>query len=140
MGGEPCLFLLESDVQGQSQCCHRLAFPEGTGGVQDSKDPVEKDDLLYPSVLNVLRSKHPPAQPVTAVSLIHVTSAPRKVHPLVYDNIDTGAICSAALNTRCAGGPSGLDAHCWRCLCTFFHALMMVLNELPYCNSWNSNN
>ena len=29
---------------------------------------------------------------------------------------------TAALNTKGAAGPSGLDAHCWRRLCTSFYA------------------
>ena len=50
------------------------------------------------------------------------TSAPPETHPVVYDNIDARAIRSAAINTKGAAGLSGLDAHCWRSLCTSFHA------------------
>ena len=44
------------------------------------------------------------------------------MHPVIYDRIDASWIRSAALNTKGAAGPSGLDAHCWRRLCTSFHS------------------
>ena len=35
---------------------------------------------------------------------------------------DANCIRTAALNTKGPAGPSGFDAHCWRRLCTSFHA------------------
>ena len=99
-----------------------LLAQKGKGGVLHPSDPVNKDDPSSPSVLDVLKSKHPPAQPATAAALIQVTSVQPEVHPVVFDSIDARAIRFAALNTRGAAGPSGLDAHCWRRLCTSFHA------------------
>ena len=42
-------------------------------------------------------------------------------HPVIIDSIDAGSIRRAALATNGAAGPSNLDAHCWRRLCTSFH-------------------
>ena len=43
---------------------------------------------------------------------------PPSVHPVVYDQITASCIWSVALHVKGAAGPSGLDVHCWRRLCT----------------------
>ena len=45
-------------------------------------------------------------------------SDPPQVHPVVYDQITASCIWSVALHVKGAAGPSGLDVHCWRRLCT----------------------
>ena len=47
---------------------------------------------------------------------------PPPVQPVLFDRVNAGTIKSAALNTKGAAGPSGLDAHSWRRLCTSFHS------------------
>ena len=49
-------------------------------------------------------------------------AVPPPVHPVVYDQITANRIRSVALSVKGAAGPSGLDAHCWRRLCTSFKA------------------
>ena len=46
----------------------------------------------------------------------------RLIHPVVFDRIDAHLILihTTALRTSGAAGPSGLDAHAWRRLCTAF--------------------
>ena len=39
---------------------------------------------------------------------------------MIFDSLNANTICSAALKVNGAAGPSGLDAHGWRCLCTCF--------------------
>ena len=39
---------------------------------------------------------------------------------VIFNSLDANAICSAALRVNGAAGPSGLDAHGWRCFCTSF--------------------
>ncbi len=68
---------------------------------------------------DILESKHPPAQPSHPGSIIH-SDVPPPVHPIVFEALDATAIRSAALRTNGAAGPSGLDAHCWRRLCSSF--------------------
>ena len=43
-----------------------------------------------------------------------------KIHPIIFDSIDARLICPTALKTSSAAGPSGLDGHTWRRLCTAF--------------------
>ena len=68
---------------------------------------------------DILESKHPPAQPAHPDDIIH-SDIPPSVHPIVFDSLDAATIRSAALHTNGAAGPSGLDAHCWRRLCSSF--------------------
>lgn len=70
------------------------------------------------SVRDVLREKHPSGKPAHQDSLI--CDVPPTVHPVVFDSIDKGVVRSAALKASGAAGPSGLDAYCWRRLCTCF--------------------
>ena len=63
-------------------------------------------------------SKHPPGQPASPDSTLH--GPPPEIHPVVFDSIDARLIRSTALRTSGAAGPSGLDAHSWRRLCTAF--------------------
>ena len=99
-----------------------LLSQKGKYGVLSASDLVYPDDPTSPSVLEVLRSKHPPAQPVTADALLSDHRMPPQEHPDSFDRIDASWIRFAALDTKNTAGPSGLDAHCWRRLCTSFHS------------------
>ena len=90
------------------------------GGTLNPTDLSDPSDPLSPSVLETLLKKHPPGQPVNPSVLIG-EGEPPFVHPVLFDRIDGEAIKKAALNTKGAAGPSGLDAHCWRRLCTFYY-------------------
>ena len=70
------------------------------------------------SVREILRDKHPSGQPAHQESLIQ--GDPPQAHPVVYDSIDKSVVQSAALKTSGAAGLSGLDAYCWRRLCTCY--------------------
>ena len=75
----------------------------------------------------MLRSKHPCAQPAHPEAMILGNPAPSSVHPIVFDQINANGIQAAALRTNGAAGPSGIDAHSWRRLCTSFKS---ASNEL----------
>ena len=85
-----------------------------------------------------MKSKHPQAQPTSSDSVpLPSTDAP-EIHSVVFDRIDASSIRSAALRTKGSAGPSGIDAHCWRRLCTSFktasedlcHSLAQVTRRL----------
>ncbi len=110
---------------GKASAALDLLSEKGKGGVLSASDPVNPDDPASPSVVEVLRSKHPPAQPAqpaTAEALIPDHQMPPQEHPVIFDRIDASWIHSAALNTKGAADPSGLDAHFWRCLYTSLHS------------------
>ena len=76
-------------------------------------------------------SKHPTGQRANAHCIL--PSTPSETHPVIFESIDAKAIRSAVLNTTGSAGPSGLDAHDWRRLCTSFKgASTKLCNSLAY--------
>ena len=63
-------------------------------------------------------------------------------HPIIFESIDTNVIRSAAMHTTGSAGPSDIDAHGWRRLCTSFkgrsnelwHSLALVTRRI--CTSY----
>ena len=55
---------------------------------------------------------------------------PPEIHPIIFDSIDARLIRSAALKTSGAAGPSCLDAHAWRRLCTTFKSASTLCQSL----------
>ena len=95
-------------------------------------------DSTQETVLDVLKSKHPPAQPGSPDALIKADADPPVVPTVIFEQITGSSIRSAALCTKGAAGPSGIDAHGWKRLCTAFksasrdlcHALTTVAKRL----------
>ena len=86
------------------------------GGILHPDDPADSDNPFSSTVRDVLISKHPPAQPAHPNCIIE--EEPQKLYPIIFESLDASSICSAALRVTGAAGPSGLDAHEWRLLCT----------------------
>jgi len=83
-------------------------------------DPVSPDTPSW-TVLDELKAKHPCGQPACKEALLPPSATVSSFHPVIFDALDGAAIRSAALRTKGAAGPSGVDAFCWRRLCTSFH-------------------
>ena len=98
--------------QGNIRAATELLSQQGKGGVLGVNDVVDKHSGK--TVLDVLRSKHPPAQPINIEALVEVNNVPPEVHPVIYDQITASSSRSAALRTQGSAGPSGLHAHSWR--------------------------
>ena len=81
-------------------------------------DPINNSVAGLPTVLDILKSKHPDAQPVSSDAIPRNTPKAPQVHSVIFEHIDTRCIRSTALRTKGAAGPSVLNAHCWRRLCT----------------------
>ena len=99
-------------------------------GILRSGDTVEVGEQGPILVSDALKAKHPPANPALSHTLIDYPDSIPTVPPVVFDQITGGSIRQAALRTKGAHGPSGMDAHSWRRLCTSFKA---ASDEL--CNS-----
>ena len=97
-----------------------LANCGNKGGVLRLDQPANLEDPDSKSVREVLECKHPAGQPASPDALLQ--GPPPEVHPVVFDRIDAcpPRIRTTALRTSGAAGPSGLDAHAWRRLCTAF--------------------
>jgi hypothetical protein len=63
---------------------------------------------LNDDVFEDLKKKHPPAKPTDPSAMI--TGEIPYVNSALFANIDESIISKAALNTKGASGPSGLDA------------------------------
>ena len=86
------------------------------GGILHINDLADSDNPCSPSVKEVLISKHPPAQPAHSNCILD--EEPQTPHPIIFESLDASVVRSAALRVTGAAGPSGLDAHEWRRLCT----------------------
>ena len=80
---------------------------------QCSRGSLEFND----SILQSLRSKHPPGQAPLSSDLLR--GPLKKVESVLFDQIDAHAIYKAALSTKGSGGPTHLDSDAWqRFLCS----------------------
>ena len=125
--------------EGKTNAALQLLSQRGNGGVLHVNDPIDHDDADSHTVLDILKScKHPSPQPATPEAVLPNSSETPQLHPVVFDQIDAKSIRSAALCTKGAAGPSGIDAHCWRRLCTSFksasndlcHSLALLARRL----------
>ena len=106
--------------QGKTSAALDLLTRRGKGGVLHATKVMNDRDSHPQTVLDILQSKHPHAQAASPESLPAGHPEAPLLHPVVFDQIDATAICSATLRTRGAAGPSLIVAHCWRRLCTSF--------------------
>ena len=81
--------------------------------------PVSPDNPSW-LVLDELKKKHPIGRPASLAVLLPPPAHDSPFHPVIFDVLDGAAIHSAALQTKGAAGPLGLDAYGWRRLCTSF--------------------
>ena len=96
----------------------RLLSDSDSCGVLDLKDRCAPDDNR--TVEDILRDKHPPAGEMHAEALVTTSADPPRPHPVIFERLTGEVIRSAALRTRGAAGPSGIDAAGWRRLCCSF--------------------
>ena len=88
------------------------------GGLLHLQDHVDTDDPSSPTVRELLDTKHPPAQPCHQECLMQ--EDPTEPHPVIFEALDASVIRFASLRVSGAAGPSGLDSHQWRRLCTSY--------------------
>ena len=106
--------------KGKTHAALDLLANSGKGGVLHLDQIANADESNSKTVREVLMHKHPTGQPPPPESIL--PGPPPEIHPVVFDCIDAHLICSTALKTSGAAGPSGLDAHAWRRLCTAFRS------------------
>jgi hypothetical protein len=85
-------------------------------GLLHLHDHIDPDDPSSQTVRDALISKHPPAQPAHQDCILQ--EDPETPHSIIFEALDASVIRSAALKVSGAAGPSGLDAHEWKRLCT----------------------
>ena len=125
-------------IQGKTKDAICLITENNRGRILLPDDVLSPGTPDSPTVLEALKSKHPPAQPRVDDAVSSLGSDPPAVHPIIYEGIDAHLIRRAALHTTGAGGPLGTDAHCWRRLCSAFkrssddlwHSLSLLARKL----------
>lgn len=113
---------------GKTKAALDLLTRNDGGGVLHLADPSNPSTPDSATVREVLDSKHPKGQAAHANLIL--PSDPPEIHPVIFDAINASTIQSAALRTTGSAGPSGLDAHSWRRMCTSFKSASIDL-----CNS-----
>ena len=94
-----------------------LSSAPGRGGVLHLDHIIPGAGKVY----DILKSKHPAAAPVHVEALLPDDDTTTPFHPAIFDVLDGPVIKAAALRSSEAAGPSGIDAHGWRRLCSSFH-------------------
>ena len=121
---------------GKCKAALDLLSNSGEGGILHLDDYTDPSTPDSPTVREVLISKHPTGQTAHANCILQ--SSPHEVHPIIFESIDASAIRSAAMNITGSAGPSGIDAHGWKRLCTSFkeasselyHSLALVARRI----------
>lgn len=104
--------------KGKTHAALDLLANAGKGSLLHLDQPADVSDPNSKTVREVLVSKHPVGLPVAPDSVL--PGEPPEIHPIIFDSIDAHLIRATALRTKGAAGPSGMDAHAWRRLCTAF--------------------
>ena len=73
------------------------------------------------SVRETLLDKHPRGRPLDLRAVAPPVSSAFDPHPVYFDRITGSLIHSIVLHVDGAAGPSNLDAHGWRRICTSYH-------------------
>ena len=101
---------------GKTHAALDLLSNNGKGDLLHLDHIIESGADAGLSVKDILMTKHPLGQSASPADIPPRT--PPQPHPVVFDRLDASLIRSTALRTTGAAGPSGLDAHAWRRLCT----------------------
>ena len=84
--------------------------------------PLQLDKMVgSKSVRETLLDKHPCGRPLDPRAVVPPVSSAFDPHPVYFNRITGSLIRSIALHVDGAAGPSNLDAHGWRRICTSYH-------------------
>ncbi len=105
--------------QGKVKAALRLLDNHTKGGVLLLNDTIQANSNEQ-TVRDVLFEKHPNGQPAHPDTLLQPPTTTSDVHPVLFDRLDGEMIRHIALQTDGSAGPSGVDSHGWRRMCTSF--------------------
>ena len=126
---DPACKFASNIEQGKLSAAIRQLSPDQGGGVRHLDDVIGEE-----TVREVLRSKHPPAEPASPASLLQ-GQPPAQPHPVLFTSLHRTAVRRAALHTGGAAGPSGMDADGWRRMCTAFGDASEDLCDVLACSA-----
>ena len=105
-------------MEGRVRAALQLLTNESRSGLLSLEEVVS--DGSGRTVRDVLEEKHPDPEPAHADTILNEQMTSVDFHPILFDNITAEIIRNSALHTAGAAGPSGVNALCWRRLCTAF--------------------
>ena len=95
--------------KGKTEAALKLLSQKGRGRVLQATQLVDITNPNSPTVLDPLKSKHPPAQPAISNALPPESPEPPQIHPVIFNSINASTIRSSALVTKGSAGPSSLE-------------------------------
>ena len=124
--------------KGNTKAALRLLSKDNRGSVLHLSHHIPLSSGEQTTVLDVLKSNHPPGSAPSEDSILDSAHNPSMIHLVGFDGIHGKTICSATLHTNGAAGPSGIDVHGWKRMCTSFstasdnlcHALDLLTRQL----------
>ena len=102
--------------QGKVRAALRLVSDQCSSGVLNIDQEVDGTP-----VLDLLKSKHPPAQQTSSATLLPPNDRSPETHPILFEAITGDLIRSTSLRVQGSAGPSGMDTAGWRRICTAFY-------------------
>ena len=114
-------------LAGKTRAALRLLENKGQSKVLPLDQVLDGDCDDPVTVFDVLKSKHPPAQPVCSDALVSDDSGVSGSHPILFDRLDGVCVRRAVLRMTGSAGPSGLDSSAWQRLCTSFKGASTTL-------------
>ena len=102
--------------QGKARAVLRLVSDQCSSGVLNIDQEIDGTP-----VLDLLKSKHPPAQQASSATLLPPHDHSPEIHPILFEAITEDLIRSTSLRVQGSARPSGIDAAGWRHICTAFH-------------------
>jgi len=111
--------------EGKVSMALRLLTRDSKGGVLslDSMIPCGQNSsgqAIFRSAKDVLLEKHPSGLPPKPSVLLNPPMQAPCYDPVLFECLTGEVIKRAALHTHGAAGPSGVDAYCWRRMCTSY--------------------
>ena len=107
-------------MQGKTKAALRLLSDEGRGQVLSVQTKIDPHDPSSPTVLDALKEKHPPAQPVDEEALLSEATPSPAAHPVIFDSLTGEKIRKTVLRCNGSAGSSGLDVAARHRMCTAF--------------------
>ena len=101
--------------QGKIKEATRLISDGGSSRVLPLDEQVDEHRTVY----DVLIEKHPEGAELQPDIIVEPTG--QSVHPVIFKEITGASIMEAVLHTNGSAGPSGLDSHAWKRMCSSFH-------------------
>ena len=105
--------------RGKTRAALRMISSEGRGRVLPLDTEVPSVDKSQ-RVIDESQDKHPEGQPACAEAIVGPQTISIDTHSVLFDQITGESIRAAALRCQGSAGPSGLDAHAWKRICTAF--------------------